>query len=329
MAEEPGDSESSATPHACEPASRTTVYDFLVDILGGLVPGALLTVGMALALVPAIRAVLAGSSIRMDLRAFSEVLKEALAATRDTPTMVWAAFFVFVVVLAYVLGHLYYRRDPKLPDRASVRRLLRVERQAGRVNSDEEAVEWLKCNAGCSSEDEVQFPYEYLDTYLNARGHAHLVRLVHWVQDRTNRSKTHINLLKIRLEFHCPNHRRQIVRNEAHVRLATSVWYVSRSLRKAGLISASLIVICCAVVGIRGHFDGVAAAFEWCIPLMISPLLVLACASYSQGSIEKFIHYQRMREAFYVLEVAYTAFRNCPELLLSPPVRLKAPAVPT
>ncbi|HTH50029.1 MAG TPA: hypothetical protein VMB21_21125, partial [Candidatus Limnocylindria bacterium] len=55
------------------------------------------------------------------------------------------------------------------------------------------------------------------------------------------------------------------------------------------------------------------------LPGVLAPLLVLLFSNFAKNKIEDFLHYQRLREVFFVLETAFTAFRER-YYLLSPPL---------
>jgi hypothetical protein len=58
------------------------------------------------------------------------------------------------------------------------------------------------------------------------------------------------------------------------------------------------------------------------LPFFIPPAFVLFTGEYIRTRIENFIHYQRLREIFYVLETAFIAFRG-DWSKLSPPFSLR------
>lgn len=296
--------------------TRFSVHEFLIDFLGGLVPGILFTVaaffavflplhGMFLACCPE-------QSKSLDAYSLKELVSELLGKSANTPNMIWIAAFVFGLILSYVVGHLFYRRDPKEADKKSFRLISRSRR------AREESVESLRRDYACANEVECEFPYAHFDEYLKARDHVHLLRLIPWVKDRTQRSKTYINRLKVRLAYYFPDKCRPIIRNEAHVRLATSTWYVGGALYWLSGAGLALACVAISIVCFRGFCDSGWHAVSWALPILAGPVLVLSAAIYSRHSIEKFIHYQRLREVFYVLELAYTAFRDTPWLLTSP-----------
>jgi hypothetical protein len=128
------------------------------------------------------------------------------------------------VLLAYIAGHLFYRHDPKRANKSSFRRLI----QYPEFNT----LEKCRLSLACATESDCEFPYPYMYDYLKQRGLNHLLPFILWDGEnrRNYRTKNYINILKIRLRYHFPNKCGAIIRNEAHVRLASSTWYVSTIL---------------------------------------------------------------------------------------------------
>jgi len=252
---------------------RFSFQDFFVEFLGGLVPGVLFLLGGFLSLAHPL-----DSLVSEQVRLPGTLAKEMLATTLKTPSIIWLILSMMAILVAYVLGQLFYRQEPKKPDQRSLRRITKgivltpdsstvglmdvlreiralylrmwgykVERLTKAQYNDR-----LREDYGCTIED-CDFPYLHLKAYLRKRGHKHLLPLVRWdpmlpkekgrEQHADYRSKTYINLLKIRLHYHHPKKCGAIVRNEGHVRLASSTWYVARALSwlsVAGLILGAI-----------------------------------------------------------------------------------------
>jgi hypothetical protein len=111
-----------------------------------------------------------------------------------------------------------------------------------------------------------------------------------------------INILKIRIVSLYPQMSRDIIRNEAHVRLATSVWYASTSL--LWLASIVVGVVGGAVVWCQGAPNGTASMLFG--PASYALLLLFFCV-VMRHHLRKCIHYMRVREVIYVLEAAHLA----------------------
>ena len=154
---------------------------------------------------------------------------------------------------AYFTGHLLYRQTPKKPDYAS---FLRIRQKV--INDKDDWV--IERGRGVLTQD-VQFPYSNLKKYLESRGFIKLAPYIKWTpytkkdkidsddngQDKKNfediRSKTKINKAKIRIAFFYPENTINIIRNEAHIRLASSMWYAARYILTISYFVIALVII--------------------------------------------------------------------------------------
>lgn len=310
------DSSKSKTP-------KYPFHEFMVDFLGGLVPGSLFLIGALFSLLPPLHLFYCLSNNQNDTSIAKPILL-FLEKAQQTPNMIWIAFFSFIIAISYVLGHLFYRRGPKEPDRKSFTTVSKsVLLNKPDYLSDEE---YLKRELACTNEKDCEFPYPYLREYLGQRGLCHLCPFVVWKNGETDlyRSKTYINLLKIRLKYNFPDKISNLIRNEAHVRLASSTWYVSRALRVCSILGTLIIIVAILIfifIYFSGSFGTFLRKFTSYVPFLIAPLFILSTSEYMRSRIEYFIHYQRLREVFYVLETAYSAFGDKTEdaLKLKPP----------
>jgi len=338
---------------------RRFFQEFLVDILGGLVPGIVLWMGTLAALVlPLYVASKAAARDTLEIR--GETVKELLELGGTLNATVWFFIFLGIIIVVYVFGHLFYRRDPKDPDRASVAKLQsRDVNDAFSIVRDPEAwrtskfkdceapalperrlaLPWLgpsvadrkqllsaltpsfRNNYGIETADDCEFPYDHFAHYLAKRGLTYLMPLVTWrpnAHSEGRRSKLYINILKERVTHLFPERSRSIVKNEAHVRLASGTWHVAGTLERIALLGAaiSLLAVSIEILGRhRSLTDVWSAAWLWSLLL---PAAVMLLCTYSRRWIETFFHYQRMREVVYVLETAYFSFRDHTELLGPP-----------
>lgn len=292
---------------------RLSAEEFLIDFFGGLVPGILFLIAMSFALIPALHAVMSALIGSDDPNTLGAWMREMLAAMKETPSTLWIGAFIGALLFAYTIGHLFYRHDPKQADRQSFARLS--------ANPDNDTDDNRRKNLGCASEAECEFPYPYYDKYLEQRGHQHLIPLVIWRDEPDKRSKTYINVLKTRLRFYHPDRCGILIRNEAHVRLAASTWYVS-TLLKSGSLLCFLLAAVSALLSWGLNKEAAWAEFfptiGWYLPSIAAPALVWITAGYAARGISGFLHYQRMREVFHVLETAFVAFRNTSEHLRPP-----------
>lgn len=219
--------------------------------------------------------------------------------------------FLLFALLGYVVGHIFYRRDIKEPDKYSFNILKKeIEKKLEKPIDTEELDKLLKENIACSTVDNCEFPYPFYSDYLRKRKLDHLIKLACWCEEndenREKRSKTYINILKIRLQYFFPDKCNVIIKNEGHVRLASSTWYVSHILRGFAVLGICIVLI---TLALNIHKANLFYILSY-IPVIMSPVTVLYMSIYFLKNISKFIHYQRLREIFYVLETTYTAFQT-------------------
>lgn len=304
-------------------------------------------------------------------------------------------FMIFSILLAYIMGHIFYRMDPKEPDvesywyirdnlkndgpvkecfyhlingvspkklkawdgfvpTNSLKKLIKLSKKyhKGLVNgaeqnssSDEEGVnnctfinsckiicdklgddkrnkENHVCTHTCKiklddkpiknvkkyyqsykENVKVLYPYSHLKQYLYQRGFDDLASMVPW-DDRNieARSKHFINAIKIRLSIVAPQFFTQIARNEAHVRLMSSVWYMSKTLVKSSLV---LIALLGCIYGYYIFYEKKLTDLTYAtVCFSLIPVVVLIFCLFIQKKMKQFFHYQRIREIVYVLETA-------------------------
>lgn len=288
----------------------------LVDLLGSLLPGTLLLIISIFSLLsPTVALVHSLSSNLSEKRPhMSSMFFNFLEKTTDTPNTIWLFTSLIFFMAAYLIGFLLFRRDPAEPDQASVQYLIKEEEKSrkkmyGKGNPDtdekflEEFAEWKKCSLACEGPESCSFPYPYLKKYLSTRGHGQLAALVDWNGEEPYQSKTFINRIKISLKFFFPVESRTLIRNEAHVRLASSGWYAAKTLIKICFVGFVLSVISMMIAGYRGSIMTNSGYLAWLIGTMKWPAAMALIAVYCRVSIEKFIHYQRLREIVFVLQL--------------------------
>jgi len=195
--------------------------DFFLDFFACLIPGFIFFVS-ASALVLGLFFIAASYFIQLQwLSSLSPHINIWLTFT--------GKFWIYTcaIFVSYVIGHLLYRQDPKNPDYAS---FIRIRSKALKNN------DWTVNEYALLPED-VQYPYSNLKRYLDLRGFKHLLRYVNWKEHANpsptspteyQRSKTFINKLKMRIAFFFPEHDINIIRNEAHIRMASSMWHASK-----------------------------------------------------------------------------------------------------
>jgi len=214
----------------------------------------------------------------------------------------------------------------------------------------------------------VQWPYQNISMYLEARL-PHLKSLVPWgpdyqtaQQSKFKRTKTYMNVLKNQIRFYLPDKYLTIARNEAHVRLSSSLWfailYLIRWIEISVLISLSIVVykflrpkinivlpilLLSILLLIRLIINSIQKMFisiiMRCIDIVIlASLTIIVCnfflpltltTSYIwiyivigvlfivllgvlKYQIERFFHYQRIRELVFLLDTTFQAFKTEP-----------------
>lgn len=274
------------------------IREFIIDFLGSLVPGVVCLV----ALVPA---VLVPAWVVLDdlsPRLHSDVSK-LIATNVDLPVtilLIVIPLFLLFLAAAYVFGHLFYRQDPKKADEASFARVASTSGNRGMVR--------MMRGKNRTLETPVEFPYHFLKAYLADRGIDYLAELVPWGpadlgEDESERedpqfsrrAKHFANALKLRIQIISLQAYNVIARNEAHVRLSSSMWYVARFLAKCASAGVGL---CLVPVLLTWRLGSVS-------PVVVFPASVLIVSFAVRRAIERSLHYQREREILFILESAY------------------------
>ena len=280
--------------------------DFYIDVLGCLVPG-LFT------------AVLATSSLAIAGSVFIQfIAAPSVPSEPMTRFMFFSQWLDFglgpygnlglFVVAAFVLGSVFFRQDPKKPDFKSARRIWR------KADPDERkklAVHPVGENEPELRQGDAQFPYLFIRDYLEARGLRHLARWIPWKGSDPStwsyRTKMYINILKIRLQYVVPDKCKEIVRNEANVRMATSVWYATKWI--IWTVSGSIALLLAGMAVFHIPFKSLTLPVGYDVIVFIFSFAL-------QRNIEKFLHYLRVREIVYVLEAVDFAVRRGEEFFI-------------
>lgn len=289
----------------------------IVEFLGILVPGMF----FIFALIPAI-VIPTVTMVRIfeGVQNTAPIASEYLAGIVLSPS---AGTIFLLAIFSYVFGHMFFRQDPKVPDNESFKKVNVAElmKEEGPVRLCDAEIAYNKeMNKGKKPEHQIppmahnmEFPYRYLYEYLSDRGMSHLAEMVQWKgADPTSyqkRTKHFMNVIKVRLEFLLPYQYIRLQRNEAHVRLMSSMWYASRSLIVVSIVGAMIGGAC---ILMQAWLSG----YVWPIPYIgsvVVPLAVLTLAVYFKEKVESFLHYQRIREIVFILEAAYVAKKLFPD----------------
>ena len=317
---------------------RNTLQDYWVDLLGGLLPGALVTVSLIAIFFPTLFLLANAASGNTDLN-IGATLKSILITTKGTPSMLWFGIATISVSMIYIIGHIFYRKDPKKPNQISYLKIISCEARNKNIAIDDylkyiaedresnhtldEFKKYLQNEYGCTCKTDCEFPFPYFSMYLKHRGLNHLLPLVPWENDINIRTKNFINILKVRLRFHFPNKCGTIIRNEGHVRLASSTWYVGRVISIAAIVAllfifASLVILYIHSNDLNEYKLLLSNYFSEFLVITIFIVLIGVLGQLVRSHIETFLHYQRQREVVHVLETAFTAFDENKSILCPP-----------
>ncbi len=238
-----------------------------------------------------------------ELQEAAPISKESVAQITNFASAFRLELVIFFVVGSYVIGQIFFRLDPKIPDQRSY---TRVSAKFSEKDRNTWVARQIKNND--KYEEDCQFPYLFLHEYLADRGLKHLAALVPWKgsdpSTHRNRTKGFINIIKVRLFFFFPERCGHITRNEAHVRLMASIWYASNILIIVALLGLVIVVVAAAIDSFSKR-----ALVSTLIPF-VTVGFVLLVARLTEVTIERFLHYQRVREVIYVLETAYVAAKE-------------------
>ena len=288
---------------------RGTIRDFIlpiVEFLGILVPGVI----FIFAFIPAAIFPLANLLEVIEQNSVqSALLGKELLTHLISPG--FGTLFV-LAVFSYVVGHLFFRQDPKIPDEHSFARVKKTIKEEGPVRLGKKEKDFNTKN-NRPDKYNLEFPYRYLKEYLHDRGLYHLADMIPWSGNKPEsyrlRTKHFINVLKVRLEFLFPYQYLRIQRNEAHVRLMSSMWYAGKTLIWVASVGSVFGLL--AVGGTM--YTSQSTWPPHYISGIISPLGVLVLSLLLKRYIESFLHYQRIREIVFILETAYFAHKVYPQ----------------
>lgn len=324
--------------------------EYFVDLLGILLPGMVFTL-VVVALIAASGVCLLDAfpplaSTNPENSPFGELLKG----------QVNAPLFCLIAVIGFVVGGAFFRQNPKVPDRKSMERTLKkytlndlskaevqLQNQESKRKFEEDLMKTpekmvgRKWAAEIAKSEGAQFPYTHIKEYLEARGYDYLARIVTREgkdEDFSLRSKLFINRLKIRLDIVAPEKCGSIVKQEAHVRLMSSIWFGSKALLWVCLFSAAPVLVgvvaklsalVLAATPNPSFFSAMKTVGNGLLsfqvyeglpksaPLFFHDLLIYLVLVLSMfiavfwliRCVELCFHNQRVREVFYVLETAY------------------------
>jgi hemerythrin superfamily protein len=167
----------------------------------------------------------------------------------------------------------------------------------------------IRSEYACDKEDDCQFPYLHYRTFLTKRKEEHLMKHVDWCEDENSRSKNAFNKLKLRIQLIAPQEYNILVKNEAHIRMASSSWYVAKTNKIISGVSLILIIVF-LIVSVLQLPNGCVSFKDFIVNLNNNIILLLPVSMwvlnfFIKNSVVEFLHYQRLREIFFVLQVYY------------------------
>jgi len=171
---------------------------------------------------------------------------------------------------------------------------------------------YLRSEVGCNCKKDCQFPYVYYDTYLVKRNELDMVKLAKWCFDKDSRTKNAINSYKMKIRLRAKEAYNIIVKNEAHIRMASSSYRVAKIMCAKKSLSFIFFFLLILLIPF-----GKCYCIEYLYPdivkfsliILCMPFLIFVLNKFIQKSVIKFMHYQRMREIFFVLQV-YQELKN-------------------
>lgn len=211
---------------------------------------------------------------------------------------------IFIFSVSYVVGHMFYRKDPKVPDTRSYKKIMRRRE----FEPTKEREKWVEYNEKPSSVDLIEYPYNNLKVYYEKRGLEHISNAFSKVMIPDYRSKNWINVIKCRLRFAYPEKIRIIVKNEGHIRLMSSAWYgMQYTLYLGCFYFAFLVLITVFKLTFKENWlqDLILVnSLSFAIILVLSSILL---SVVGRTVICSYLHYMRVREITNILETAYAA----------------------
>ena len=201
------------------------VRDFFVDFLACLIPGFIFLITASIIIIGPVFIGFLHYFYPIGSTEFNNIFRSLHNLVDLFGIKLW--IYIGIALISYVVGHLLYRQDPKRPD---YRSFLKKRKEVMGYNS------WVIAKGDGVIRDDIQFPYSNLKKYLRERNSEALSDAICWTtrlaieKGDKSRSKSFINQLKTRIHFFYPENTINIIKNEAHIRLASSMWYASKYL---------------------------------------------------------------------------------------------------
>ena len=153
------------------------------------------------------------------------------------------------------------------------------------------------------------YPYPNLSNYLKHRKKDNLAKYVTWPDDEEKydaKSKLAINDFKaLIMQFGSDKQQSGLARNEAHIRLLTSIWYGMLYLKRVLLLITFVWV---AGVLLQKNIPSRMSFIifhDFSYSLIVGLLTMITAVSWIKSGIESSLHYVRTREVVLILESVF------------------------
>ena len=153
------------------------------------------------------------------------------------------------------------------------------------------------------------YPYPNLSNYLKHRKKDNLAKYVTWPDDKEKydaKSKLAINDFKaLIMQFGSDKQQSGLARNEAHIRLLTSIWYGMLYLKRVLLLITFVWV---AGVLLQKNIPSRMSFIifhDFSYSLIVGLLTMITAVSWIKSGIESSLHYVRTREVVLILESVF------------------------
>lgn len=264
------------------------IRELAIPFLGSLVPGIYLWLGIIFSIIPPI-------ALIFTLNNYSENFDLLLYLSTILHNIRSGSWFLFILI-AYVLGAIVSKQDPKITDQKS---FTRISKNLGKQSN-------IGNTLACTNLENCEYPYPNFSDYIEKRGLNHLLPLIPWKENPDLKSKAYINKLKLHVELCSPTAYLILVRNEAHIRLTNTVWHSSILIRYCCIFGIVLTLITSIfTLSNQSALNFVNANIRYIISAAVFPAFVLLITEYIRINIEKVFHWQRLRELIFIFETYY------------------------
>ena len=182
----------------------------------------------------------------------------------------------------------------------------------------------LRSEFACDNDDDCQFPYEHYDTYLLKRDEFTLFNhAIKWCKDKDSRTKNALNTYKLKIQLKSKEVYNILVKNEAHIRMASSSYCVAKKVWWIAIFAMfiPLLLLPYELLFPLGEvFSKIWEVFskkpielielieliepaKFAIVISLMPISIFFLSRFIIKSVTQFLHYQRLREIFFVLQV--------------------------